>query len=93
MEGASEQTSLDHEHRLNFGKQAFWDATGKLWAQGKLAGKYAGFFVSTAGAGGGQESTVISSLSTLTHNGILYVPFGYSHAFAQLSNVTEVRGG
>jgi NAD(P)H dehydrogenase (quinone) len=37
--------------------RSFWDATGQLWATGKLSGKYAGIFVSTAGAGGGQEST------------------------------------
>ncbi|KAF9041537.1 NADH-quinone oxidoreductase [Panaeolus papilionaceus] len=73
--------------------KSFWDATGQLWAGGKLAGKYAGVFVSTAGPGGGQESTVINTLSTLAHHGILYVPFGYSHAFSELSNVDEVHGG
>jgi NAD(P)H dehydrogenase (quinone) len=73
--------------------QAFWDKTGQLWSGGKLAGKYAGFFVSTAGLGGGQESTVLASISTLAHHGVLYVPFGYSHAFPQLSNLDEVHGG
>ncbi|KAF8886662.1 flavoprotein-like protein [Gymnopilus junonius] len=73
--------------------KSFWDSTGQLWQSGKLAGKYAGFFVSTAGLGGGQEVTVLSSLSTLTHHGILYVPFGYSTAFAQLTGVEEVHGG
>lgn len=34
--------------------QAFWDATGGLWAQGALAGKYAGIFVATGTPGGGQ---------------------------------------
>ncbi|KAF8157226.1 flavoprotein-like protein [Crassisporium funariophilum] len=73
--------------------KSFWDSTGQLWGGGKLAGKYAAIFVSTAGMGGGQESTVISTMSTLVHHGIIYVPFGYSHAFAQLSNVDEVHGG
>ncbi|OBT72246.1 hypothetical protein VF21_08198 [Pseudogymnoascus sp. 05NY08] len=73
--------------------KAFWDATGKLWATGALWGKYAGVFVSTAGPGGGQESTAISSLSTLTHHGIIYVPLGYKPAFAQISNLEEVHGG
>lgn len=73
--------------------KAFWDSTGQLWAEGKLAGKYASFFVSTAGPGGGQESTVLASLSTLTHHGVLYVPFGYSHAFPQLTNLEQVHGG
>lgn len=35
-------------------RQAFWDATGGLWAQGALAGKYAAAFVSTGTLGGGQ---------------------------------------
>ncbi|KAF8911436.1 flavoprotein-like protein [Gymnopilus junonius] len=73
--------------------KSFWDSTGQLWQSGKLAGKYAGFFVSTAGLGGGQEVTVLSSLSTLAHHGILYVPFGYSTAFALLTGVEEVHGG
>ncbi|KAI0037166.1 NADH-quinone oxidoreductase [Vararia minispora EC-137] len=73
--------------------KAFWDATGQLWAKGALSGKFAGVFVSTAGLGGGQESTVFASLSTLAHHGISYVPLGYKHAFAQLSNLSEVHGG
>jgi len=73
--------------------KAFWDATGQLWAQGVLAGKYASVFVSTAGQGGGQETTVANALSTLVHHGILYVPLGYSRVFPQLTNMTEVHGG
>ncbi|OBT88515.1 hypothetical protein VE02_03492 [Pseudogymnoascus sp. 03VT05] len=70
----------------------FWDATGGLWASGGLWGKYAGVFVSTAGPGGGQESTVISAMSTLAHHGIIYVPLGYKTAFEQISRLTEVHG-
>ncbi|KAF6756479.1 flavo protein-like protein [Ephemerocybe angulata] len=73
--------------------KAFWDATGQLWATGALAGKYAGIFVSTAGLGGGQETTALNSLSTLVHHGIIYVPLGYSHAFELQSNIEEVHGG
>nr|AAD21025.1 1,4-benzoquinone reductase [Phanerodontia chrysosporium] len=73
--------------------KAFWDATGGLWAQGALAGKYASVFVSTGTPGGGQESTVLNSISTLTHHGIVFVPLGYSTTFAQLANLSEVRGG
>lgn len=73
--------------------KTFWDATGKLWATGALWGKYAGVFVSTAGPGGGQETTAISSMSTFAHHGIIYVPLGYKPAFAQISNLTEVHGG
>ncbi|KIK42330.1 benzoquinone reductase [Suillus luteus UH-Slu-Lm8-n1] len=73
--------------------KAFWDGTGGLWVSGALAGKFAGVFVSTGTPGGGQEATVINSLSTLAHHGIIYVPMGYKNTFAQLSNMSEVRGG
>lgn len=49
--------------------------------------------MSTAGLGGGQESTVMNTLSTLAHHGIIYVPLGYSRTFSQLTNVDEVHGG
>jgi NAD(P)H dehydrogenase (quinone) len=73
--------------------RSFWDQTGGLWASGALWGKYAGVFVSTSGPGGGQESTVIASISTFAHHGLLYVPFGYAKAFPQISNLTEAHGG
>ncbi|KAF5364617.1 hypothetical protein D9758_005631 [Tetrapyrgos nigripes] len=73
--------------------KAFWDTTGQLWFSGALAGKYASVFVSTASPGGGQETTVVNSLSTLTHHGIIYVPLGYSTTFSQLTNLDEVHGG
>ncbi|CCK73425.1 flavodoxin-like fold family protein NDAI_0G04400 [Naumovozyma dairenensis CBS 421] len=72
---------------------SFWDKTGAMWAQGTLNGKVAGFFVSTSGYGGGQESTVKNCLSYLVHHGIIYVPLGYRDVFAELSNVEEVHGG
>ncbi|GAV49525.1 hypothetical protein ZYGR_0P01690 [Zygosaccharomyces rouxii] len=72
---------------------AFWDHTGSLWAQGALAGKIAGAFVSTASPGGGQETTLRSALSYLTHHGIIYVPLGYRDVFAELGNVEELHGG
>ncbi|RWV92488.1 hypothetical protein GW17_00045126, partial [Ensete ventricosum] len=37
--------------------KAFFDSTGQLWREQKLAGKPAGFFVSTGAQGGGQETT------------------------------------
>lgn len=51
--------------------RSFWDSTGSLWQTGALHGKYAGVFVSTGGSGGGQEATVIASLSTLAHHGVI----------------------
>jgi len=73
--------------------KTFWDATGQLWATGGLAGKFASVFVSTAGVGGGQENTVASCISTFAHHGIGYIPLGYSKAFPQITNLTEVHGG
>jgi NAD(P)H dehydrogenase (quinone) len=73
--------------------KAFWDSTRKQWSTGAFWGKYAGIFVSISGMGGGQESTAISAMSTLTHHGIIYVPLGYKTAFPVLANLSEVRGG
>jgi len=73
--------------------KAFWDSTGKQWASGGFWGKYAGIFVSTGTPGGGQETTAIAALSTLTHHGIIYVPLGYKTAFPILANLSEARGG
>jgi len=73
--------------------KAFWDKSGGQWQTGAFWGKYAGVFVSTATPGGGQESTVMNSLSTLTHHGFIYVPLGYKTAFGLLADLSEVRGG
>jgi len=73
--------------------KVFWDSTGGLWGKGALAGKYCGVFFSTAGLGGGQETTALNSLSTFVHHGMSFVPLGYAHAFAQLTNLEEVHGG
>lgn len=73
--------------------KAFWDKTGGIWATGGFWGKYAGLFVSTGTQGGGQESTALASMSTLTHHGFVYVPLGYKTVFPLLSNLDEVHGG
>ncbi|KAL7620147.1 flavodoxin-like fold protein [Parahypoxylon ruwenzoriense] len=73
--------------------RVFWDSTGKQWSTGAFHGKLAGLFISTASLGGGQESTALASLSTLTHHGIIYVPFGYAKAFGTLTDLSEVHGG
>jgi len=73
--------------------KVFWDSTGGLWTAGALAGKYAGVFVTVGTQGGGQEETVQSSLSTLVHHGIIYVPLGYKSVFPQLTSMEEIHGG
>ncbi|KAI1849183.1 hypothetical protein JX266_005144 [Neoarthrinium moseri] len=73
--------------------KTFWDRTGGQWFNGSYHGKIASLFVSTGTPGGGQESTAIAAMSTLAHHGIIYVPFGYAKASAQLMNLNEVHGG
>lgn len=67
--------------------------TGRQWRTGAFLGKYAGTFVSTGGMDGGQESTVTNTLSTLVHQGIIYVFLGYKTTFPLLGDDSEVRGG
>lgn len=50
-------------------------------------------FISTGTLGGGQESTAIAAMSTFAHHGIIFCPFGYAKAFAQMSDLSEVHGG
>ncbi|KAJ6447469.1 hypothetical protein C8R45DRAFT_1047634, partial [Mycena sanguinolenta] len=37
--------------------------------------------------------TIQNAISTLTHHGVVFVPFGYAAAFPQSGNLTEVHGG
>jgi NAD(P)H dehydrogenase (quinone) len=71
----------------------FIDSLGQLWQSGALYGKYFGLFVSTGTAGGGQEATAISALSSWVHQGMIYVPLGYATAFPLLADLSEARGG
>ena len=58
----------------------FWDSTGELWLRGRLAGKPAAVFTSTASLHGGQESTLLSMMLPLLHHGMLIVGLPYSEA-------------
>lgn len=72
--------------------KAFIDSTGGLWSSGALYQKPAGIFVST-GTGGGRETTIYSFLSTLTHQGMIFIPLGYTPAFGELTDLSEIQGG
>ncbi|CAL8471232.1 g10774 [Coccomyxa elongata] len=72
--------------------KAFWDATGGLWQKGALVGKPATMFTSTASQGGGQETTIFTSLPNIVHHGMVYVPPGYGLG-APMYGLDEVRGG
>jgi NAD(P)H dehydrogenase (quinone) len=69
----------------------FLDQTGSLWAQGKLNGKVAGVFTSTATQHGGQESTILSTHTVLLHLG--YVIVGLPYSWQGQMGVKEVTGG
>jgi NAD(P)H dehydrogenase (quinone) len=59
--------------------KAFIDSLGGLWVQGRLNGKAAGAFTSTAGPHGGNETTVLSLYIPMAHLGFIIVPTGYTH--------------
>jgi len=68
----------------------FLDQTGGLWVKGALVGKVGSVFTST-GTGGGNESTIISFVTTLMHHGLVYVGLPYS--CPELTDISEVKGG
>lgn len=70
---------------------SFWDRTGCLWFQGKLIGKVAGAFASTASQHGGNEATLLSLHKTFLHHGMIVVGLPYSFQ-GQMTN-SEVVGG
>eukprot|EP00253_Pinus_taeda_P000207 PITA_00207 len=72
--------------------KAFFDSTGNLWREQTLAGKPAGFFVSTGTQGGGQETTAWTAITQLSHHGMLFVPIGYTFG-AGMFKMDEIRGG
>ena len=69
----------------------FLDATGGLWAQGKLVGKVGSVFASSATQHGGQESTILSFHTTLLHHGMVIV--GLPYAFQGQTRIDEITGG
>jgi NAD(P)H dehydrogenase (quinone) len=69
----------------------FLDQTGSLWFGGKLIGKVASVFTSTATQHGGQESTILSTLPVLLHHGMIVVGLPYS-AQGQM-RLDEITGG
>jgi len=56
----------------------FIDTTGSLWFSGEVAGKPAAVFTSTASLHGGQETTLLSMMLPLIHQGMLIVGIPYT---------------
>lgn len=69
----------------------FWDQSGGLWATGKLIGKVGSVFTSTASQHGGQETTLVSTHTTMLHHGMIIVGVPYSEQ--RLVRLDEVTGG
>jgi NAD(P)H dehydrogenase (quinone) len=68
----------------------FLDATGKLWASGALVGKLAGVFTSTNTQHGGQESTILTTMNSLLHHGMVIA--GLPYTFEGQSRMDEITG-
>jgi NAD(P)H dehydrogenase (quinone) len=66
----------------------FLDGTSDLWLSGKLAGKPAACFTSSASQHGGQESTLLTMMVPLLHHGMVIVGLPYT-----LPVLTSTTGG
>jgi NAD(P)H dehydrogenase (quinone) len=69
----------------------FFDATGGLWAKGTLVGKIGSVISSSATQHGGQETTIITTMITLLHHGMIIVGLPYS--FQGQMRIDEITGG
>ncbi len=66
----------------------FLDGTSALWLNGNLIGKPAGVFTSTSSLHGGQESTLLSMMLPLLHQGMIIAGLPYSEPA-----LSKTRGG
>jgi NAD(P)H dehydrogenase (quinone) len=71
--------------------QNFLDATGSLWAAGKLIGKIGSGFTSTASQHGGQETTLVGLYTFFIHQGMLIC--GAPYSITELLTLNEMTGG
>ncbi|MEA2992069.1 MAG: hypothetical protein QOD40_989 [Alphaproteobacteria bacterium] len=69
----------------------FLDQTGPLWMSGALVGKVGSAFTSSATQHGGQESTILTLIPTLLHQGMVVV--GLPYAFQGQMGLEEIKGG
>ncbi len=68
----------------------FLDSTGGLWAEGDLVGKVGGVFTSSNTQHGGQESTILSTHTTMLHQGMIIA--GLPYTFEGQSKIDEITG-
>src|SRR4029078_5081912 len=69
----------------------FMDQTGSLWMKGALMGKVGSVIPSQATQHGGQESTILTFIPTLLHQGMVIVGLPYS--FQGQMGLDEMQGG
>jgi len=69
----------------------FLDQTGGLWMKGSLVGKVGSVFCSSATQHGGQESTILTFIPTLLHQGMIVV--GLPYAEQRQMGLDEIKGG
>lgn len=69
----------------------FIDRTGNLWQNGALIDKVAGVFTSTSSQHGGQETTILTTMVTLFHHGMIVIGVPYSEE--RLFSMDGVSGG
>ena len=69
----------------------FLDQTGGLWMSGALVGKVGSVFCSSATQHGGQESTILTFIPTLLHQGMIVVGLPYSDQTQM--GLDEIKGG
>ena len=69
----------------------FMDQTGGLWMKGALVGKVGSVFTASATQHGGQESTILTFIPTLLHQGMVVV--GLPYAFQGQMGLDEIKGG
>lgn len=77
--------------RLPTQMAAFLDQTGSLWMRNAFVGKVGSVFTATATQHGGQETTLVSTVASLMHLGMVIVGLPYS--FQGQMTIDEMAGG
>lgn len=68
----------------------FLDATGKLWMSGKLVGKVGSVFTCSNTQHGGQETTILTFMAVLMHQGMVIA--GLPYTFKGQMTMDEITG-
>ena len=71
--------------------RAFLDRTGQLWVADALVGKVGSVFASSNTQHGGQESTILTFIPTLLHQGMVVV--GLPYTCKAQTTMDEITGG